>query len=366
MKPKLSKETAYKSLQDFFIENPKPMVIFGTGTSCSLDPVFGMQALKECLLDQVHAFESIAQHEWEKVKDALNSGVDLENAMNAVSSDFLIKEIVKITANFIGAKNSLFSIPLLSGDKIWPAQTLFKRIIDHLPETDKCLHVATTNYDLLAEYSFTYAGIPYITGFSGGILRKSNWERAERVVIHNKKIVEKNKLHLRRTTEKYIRLYKMHGSLNVFDFNGDFVENDEWIKSIPDSGNITRIMVTPGISKISEINNRRQYLTTKFDDSFKRHNAFLFLGFGFNDKHIINIPLEQKFTNHGSYGIIITKESNERIDTLLDKSENLWLVCEDSSSGGTSISNSRYGEKCLLPDRKIWMFENFTTEIFGV
>ena len=46
-KPILTKEIAYKALQNFF--DQKPFVLFGTGTSCAVDTAFGMGALKEHL-----------------------------------------------------------------------------------------------------------------------------------------------------------------------------------------------------------------------------------------------------------------------------------------------------------------------------
>ena len=91
MKPVLTKEIAFQALQNFFIENPKPMVIFGTGISCELDPAFGMQALQKHLTEQVPIrCDAKLTKEWDTVIGALNSGIDLENAMNAVKTDILI------------------------------------------------------------------------------------------------------------------------------------------------------------------------------------------------------------------------------------------------------------------------------------
>ena len=43
-KPKLTQEIAYKALQGFF--DNKPFIVFGTGTSCTVDYGFGMGALE--------------------------------------------------------------------------------------------------------------------------------------------------------------------------------------------------------------------------------------------------------------------------------------------------------------------------------
>ncbi|WP_169717699.1 hypothetical protein SPSIL_045390 [Sporomusa silvacetica DSM 10669] len=44
MSGELTKKVAYSELQAFF--NQKPLVLFGTGTSCAVDGRFGMTALK--------------------------------------------------------------------------------------------------------------------------------------------------------------------------------------------------------------------------------------------------------------------------------------------------------------------------------
>ena len=50
-KPKLTKEIAYKALQDFFTN--KPFVLFATGTSCAVDLAFGMAALEDYLKNEI-------------------------------------------------------------------------------------------------------------------------------------------------------------------------------------------------------------------------------------------------------------------------------------------------------------------------
>ncbi|MBN1579037.1 MAG: SIR2 family protein [Chitinispirillaceae bacterium] len=364
MKPVLTKEIAYEALQDFFIENPRPMVIFGTGTSCALDSDFGMPALQKHLTEDVpKECDKKLIIEWNLVERALKQGNDLEKAMNSISSEELINLIVQITAKFIIEKNREYSLPILTESKLWSAGPLFKRLVTGLPETDKCLHVATTNYDLLAEYAFTKAELPYITGFSGGICRKLDTKKAERAVVYFGDCLERKKIYKRPKIEKYIRLYKVHGSINVFQLKGDFVENDEWISLPPSS--VKRLLITPGMAKNNQLLKNRIKLLHDFDESVRRHRAFLFLGFGFNDVPIVNDML-QKIKNQGSPGIIITKESNQRIEGLLTESDNLWLVCKNPCDKGSLISNCRYQNKHELPDREIWQFDKFTTEIFGV
>ena len=365
MKPELTKEIAYKAIQEFFIENPRPMVIFGTGTSCALDPAFGMPALRDELVTKIEvlSLRGKMREEWDSVIAALNDGQDLENAMNAVADNGLLEQIVTITANFIIEANRRYAFRIFSGEIEWPAEAIFNRLVSGLPETDRCLHVATTNYDMLAEYSFSKTKLPYLTGFWGGVYRRFDPERAERAVIYSANLPVRNKMQRKTKVEKHIRIYKVHGSINTFEHNDTLVENDQWILDPPES--VKRVMVTPGVAKEKLLHKLRPKLLQGFDLAVQRHNAFLFLGFGFNDDPIVNTSIRQKYTTQGSPGLIVTKESNKRIKQLLDESEKLWLVSKNPEGPGTFICNCQYDAGITIPDRELWKFKNFATKFFG-
>jgi hypothetical protein len=364
-KPLLTKDIAYKAIQNFFIENPKPMVIFGTGTSCALDPAFGMPALCEELVAKIksNSLYGKMKKEWDSVVAALNDGQDLENAMNSVADKKLLDKIVEITADFIIQINSKYAYLILSGAAEWPAEAIFRRLVSGLPETNRCLHVATTNYDMLAEYSFSKLRIPYLTGYTGGVCRFFEPEKAERAVVYSANCPARNKIHRKKMMDKHICLYKVHGSINTFELRGSLVENDEWIAAPPPD--IKRRMITPGMVKDRTIHERRIELTGGFDQAVFQHNAFLFLGFGFNDDQIVNNTLRQKHTAQGAPGLIITQDYNPRIVQLLAEAEKLWLVCKNPKGVGTLITNSQYNANVIVPDRELWSFKNFATEFFG-
>jgi hypothetical protein len=365
-KPLLTKDIAYKAIQDFFIENPKPMVIFGTGTSCALDSDFGMPALGKELVAKFKAMSLCGKmkEEWDSVVAALNDGQDLENAMNSVADTKLLDKIVEITADFIIQINSKYAYPILSGTAEWPAEAIFRRLVSGLPETNRCLHIATTNYDMLAEYSFSKLRIPYLTGYTGGVCRFFEPEKAERAVVYMAGSPARNKLQRKKKLEKHIRLYKVHGSINTFELKDSLVENDEWIATPP--LDIKRRMITPGMEKNIKIHERRRELIGGFDIAVFQHNAFLFLGFGFNDDQIFNNTLCQKHTAQGAPGLIITKDRNPRIDHLLAGAKRLWLVCKNPDGAGTLITSGQYNNtNIIVPDRELWSFKNFATEFLG-
>ena len=174
----LTKEIAYEALEKFFLN--KPFVFFGTGPSIAMDKDFGMAKLKDFLCEKMHKenLTNIQKTEWDKVIETLNRNNNLESALNEVKDENLIKKLIGLTFELLGKLNKKYHLQILLGKKALTALTLFKRLVNGLPETDRVLHAATTNYDLLAEYAFEKEQLPYITGFYGGVCRRLDWEQA--------------------------------------------------------------------------------------------------------------------------------------------------------------------------------------------
>lgn len=362
----LTKEIAYKALQNFFQE--KPMVLFGTGTSCALDSRFGMGTLQAQLSSEVpklHLLNS-QENQWKAVIDAIHNGKDLESAMDAVHDEQLFQSIIKITADFVSALDKEYSSKILAGIIEWPASGLFKKLVDGLPGADRALHVATPNYDLLAEYAFERAGISYITGFVGGISRRLDWQQCERIVTCAETIpCGHNKMKTVAKFRRHIRLYKVHGSLNTFEIGHEVIENNAWIFDVPSIAE--RIMIIPGTLKYKQLHQYRNDLLGKYDGAIEKHNSFLFIGFGFNDSQLNNASLMRKLKEQKFPGLIITRDSNERIEKLLHECDNLWLVCKHQDEGreDTRIFNRNYTESLYLPDEQLWDTREFTITIMG-
>ncbi len=359
----LTKEIAYEKLQGFFRE--KPMVLFGTGASCALDEKFGMAALKDHLIENIpkQTLSKEQENEWEKVRKSLELDNNFESAMDAVKNEQLRRIITEETAGHILKQD--YATRLLAGEMSWPAIGLFKRLVDGLPETDRALHVATPNYDLLAEYAFEQAKIPYITGFVGGVCRYRDWPQSERAVTYLDKTPRGGKVYLITKLKKHIRLYKVHGSLNTFKLNNQTVENNAWMSHPPDT--IGRMMIMPGTHKHEQLHENRSELLGPFDDAVKTHSAFLFIGFGFNDSQLCNDSLKAKLKDKKCPGLILTRDSNERIEEWLRDCDNLWLVCKHQHENRetTRVFNRQYTDCLLLENNKIWKTDIFTKEILG-
>ena len=126
-----------------------------------------------------------------------------------------------------------------------------------------------------------------------------------------------------------------------------------------------RVMITPGLSKYEMIQAYRRELLRKADETIERENHFLFIGYGFNDKHLEEY-IKRKLVQQSCAGLIITLDSNPRIQSLMDQANNLWLVCKDSDPAkGTKICNKQYTNSLSLPEQKLWDINQFTKEILG-
>lgn len=363
-KPVLTKEIAYGALQDFFAK--KPLVLFGTGTSCAIDKDFGMEPLFKKLSEEIpkRISERTILSEWKSVEENFLSTYDFESAMNAIKHDSLLDLIVQETFKHVKDVDQKACIGIFKEDKKWSAISLLKKIVDNLPPNDPVLHVATPNYDMVAEYAFSVASIPYITGFWGGIVKKIDWAQASRTITFPEKISEHGKQQLTTRKKNHIRLYKVHGSLNTFLMHDKIVECDIWKDNMPDF--VKPMIITPGESKHQKIHNFRSVLLKEFDDAVNNHNAFLFLGFGFNDTQLINDKIKPKLKAQVP-ALIITRDLNKNIEELLKVSENCWIVCKqiDTANNYTRIYNSKFDDWLYIDDQQLWNFEIFTTVILG-
>lgn len=358
----LSEEIAIKSIRNFFRNTP--FVFLGTGMSCAVDSRFGMPALQDALLDRIprHSLTDRQTEEWSAVVEALKKGADLENSLNSINDDDLIRKLVNETGKFLASIDKETSGYISRNKKEWPAIHLIKRLYNTLPD-HAALHILTPNYDMLVEHAFAESQIEYTNGFFGGVHKKIDWIAVSKALTE-----EKIKLFARKAKKiyprkKHIRLYKVHGSLNYFFHKNTVIECDIWAWDPPEHA--SRVMITPGLSKYQELQRYRQELLQKADQEISSATCFLFVGYGFNDSHLEEY-ITRKLVTDSCAGLIVTRDSNPRIEALLAKASNLWLICklEDSSSEGTRIYNRQYSTWLNLPEKKLWDIRYFT-QIFG-
>jgi hypothetical protein len=360
----LTKEKAVEELRNFFRE--KPFLFFGTGMSCALDSRFGMIALKDALVDgiQENTLTAVQKSEWAAVVLALGAGSDLENALNVVNDSDLLKILTRLTGIFVSDIDQSYAYRIAQGTVEWPAIRLLKKLVETLPEGDPVLHVLTPNYDMLFEYACDSACVPYTNGHFGGIERKKDWKAVQRAFCEPEQICQSKKIKTINRLKKHVCLYKAHGSLNYFFHRNSVVQNDAWMWKPPDFAE--RVMITPGLSKYQTLQRYRQELLQSADAAIDKAARFLFLGYGFNDTHLEEY-IKRKLITQACHGLIVTRDTNQRIESLLSQSDNLWLVCksDEQNGDGSRIYNRQYSNSLILPGENLWDVRTFTDQILG-
>ena len=351
---------ATKKLQDFFRE--KPLVVFGTGMSCSLDERYGMAALRDALSSEVpgRITSATQRAQWAEVQDELDRSRNLEVALDSVTDQDLLEIVTRATGQFIASLDAEHTNRVAGGDCEWPPIRLFERLVASLPEGDRKLHVLTPNYDLLLEHACDRAGIPYTNGFAGGIARQLDWRSAGYGLLVPGRTAIGRRLKVLYKMRKHIRLYKVHGSLNYFFHSGCVVENNSWIWKPPQYA--SRVLITPGLSKYQTLQRYRQELLQSADQAINGSSRFLFLGYGFGDSHLEEY-INRKLVNQGCHGLVITRTPGPRVEDLLKAAANLWLVCK--AGDATRIANRGYENELLLSDCSLWDVREFTSRILG-
>ena len=341
-------------------------MFFGTGMSCALDLRFGMPVLKDELSKNVSpdSQESEQGRQWKKIMESLQDGKDLETALNDVTDLSLLQKITCATGRFISSIDRECALQIANGEAEWPATKFFLRLVDTLPEGDPILHVLTPNYDTLFEHACDVKGIHYTSGFFGGLERRKDWNAVDQSLLIRQKVAQGKRLKQTYKRRKQVRLYKVHGSLNLFLHQDRVIENNAWMWDAPIFSD--RVMITPGLSKYQVLQNYRQELQSYADTAIDKANQFLFLGYGFNDTHL-EVYIRRKLITQSCKGLIVTKDSNSHIESLLADAANLWLVCktQGKNSDGTRMYNKQYAGWLSLPKRRLWDIGTFTEEILG-
>ena len=295
--------------------------------------------------------------------EALDAGGDLETALGHATDADLLRMITLHTGEFISSIDHEYALKFSEGTAAWPAAGFFKHLVDNLP--DQTLHVVTPNYDTLFEHACDAFGISYANGFVGVMERRMDWGAVDRALRLPKRVMRSGRIKTTFKLRRHARLYKVHGSLSFFFHRNALIENTAWMWNSPEF--TSRVMITPGFTKYENLQQYRQELLKSADEAVDRSNRFLFLGYGFNDSHLERY-IKQKLVSQSCKGLIVTRDSNPRIESLLGESENLWLVCKEEAShlNGTRIFNRRYSNPLILPTRKLWDIAEFAREILGV
>lgn len=344
-------------VHDFFRE--KCLVMIGSGLSSALCSDFGMSTLQR-VLEENEALSNLkgqSSIQWEEVRRSLAARHGLENALDAVTEQELLRLIVSVTGSFIAEIDKRYGCQLASGKAAWPGAGLLKRLVEALPPSDPVQHIVTPNYDTLIEHSCHADGIYVTNGYVGNIVRSLDWQAAELAMCASVRVIRGRKAQTSYRPKKHIRLHKVHGSLSYFNVNDSIVDCPAWMWSPPLDAR--RVIITPGVSKLGATHSFRQELLRWADHASEKENQFLFIGYGFNDSHL-DVYIRRKLINQKCSGLIITRDGNERINSLMAEAPNLCMFSKPEGASGTIVSGQCIGSPVQFKELELWNVSKFT------
>lgn len=286
----MTKDEIYKKIQKYL--NTPPVIIWGSGATIPYK-MPSMGDLKEAL--------------GKKYPDIAKSTDNLETELGKEQYNSDIVDIKKIIWNTIYSANEDALIRIIKDSSEFNG---IKRMALKFCESHpQILNIITTNYDLILEYTFAYNSINYTTGFKNYELSVFDTE-------------------LFNQTGNIIKIIKVHGSINWFDF-GDGTAHV--LSSSNISNQYNPVIITPGNNKY-RLAYREPYrdLIGISDKTINEANAFLAVGFGFNDEHLT--PKVKEKTKKGCPIVLITKEITDSTRKELSNASKYILIEESDST----------------------------------
>ena len=344
------------------------LLLVGTGASVAMDAGLGMPALKDYLM----AYIPTDTDGWIPVAEKLRSGIDLESALTGINlTESLQNIIAKYTAKFVTKKDTALRDNVLTGKKTWVGEPLLQQLMRGLSPSWPRLPVVTPNYDMLIEYACSKSGIPYITGYHGGIMRRQDWSITRERLYRFNQVTMGGKRRDTITHIPCVELMKVHGSINLFRCNSDgtFIENDIWTACCP--ADYTPMIAPPGDTKSQEALKFHDRLFGEAFQAIGKATAFFVIGYGFRDEHIHHKILE-RVRNYKFPLIVLTLLPSAELNKLITIGKDVWVITgvQNKANRKTDRSGTRFanGNEKLSGDFggvTIWQSAVFAEQILG-
>ena len=321
----------FKSVQDALRE--PPMLLIGSGYSSSHN-LPGMSALAKHLVSELDGKYSACSC-WQTFRDNLEKGQDLETALSGLTlSDDLLNDIRIKTWELISREDlALFDRITYTHEEL-PLSQLLKYLYRSQPQK---IDIITTNYDRLIEYACDAANLPVNTGFSG---------------YYSKHYTDCF------PSKKSVNLIKVHGSLDVYRDEHNAVVSLPLQRELP-KDHLPEI-ITPGLSKYQAIlKGTPRLLLAKVDSVIRAANAFLCIGYGFNDEQIQENIIQK--ARAGTPIVLVTRSISEKTARLLDNNaQHAISICKDTKSDKTCFCINR---ECFYLDGTYWTVDGLMSII---
>ena len=319
-----------------------PTLVVGSGLSMP-HGLPSMGALRDELIGNLNA-EGLAESdatELHRLK-VLLAQQDLETALTNVSlSDAMTARVVELTWKLVYPPDVAVLKSLLNDRRVLPLSRLFSHLFQ---STHTKVSVVTTNYDRLVEYAAAAAGFHHSNGFTFGYLGERQTVPLA-LYAHNRSVQVRT-----------VEVWKVHGSLDWFvDQSGSVVS----MPMLSDLSDCIPVIVTPGVNKYQKsLQEPFRSVLTGADSTLSQANAYLSVGFGFNDAHI-QPKLVERCKDPGIPLVVLARTLSESAKKLLLGGHCRSFVALERHNNGTMMYCSDNLTGRLLQGSSIWQLESF-------
>lgn len=176
--------------------------------------------------------------------------------------------------------------------------------------------VFTTNYDMLLEMAMEANYIPYFDGFTGSYEPFFNPESIEDFPSMND------------STSRWIRLWKIHGSLNWSLKEATANSSERIVRSSVKGSPSNELMIYPSKEKYA-LSRREPFIA--YFDRLKKYMlngelVFIFSGYSFSDQHINDIVFNALRQNPRLY-VVVTCYSDNQVEDMAIYAEAHLNLC---------------------------------------
>ena len=325
-----------------------PVIVLGSGASAA-HGIPGMGPLGKHLAAStlpVHCQETLHLAGWQDFLGKVQL-MDLESALTGVNvTPEVLEHIVHTTWMFLNAADFQIFEQVLADRHLLPLSRLFQHL---LRSTATELQIVTPNYDRLAEYAAEAAGYCAYTGFTFGMF--------------GARAVDVPRIHIGRRPARTVNVWKVHGSL------GWFSGPDGAIVSLPPVGAVpngfTPVIVTPGTEKYRRTH-EEPFRTAMHsaDNAVARANAFLCIGYGFNDDHLQPLMME-RCCRPGVPLVVITRELTPTAHRFLRCGRCSRYVVLEECPEGTRVFTHEAPDGLVLVGESYWRLDRFLSLVTG-
>ncbi len=319
-----------------------PVIILGSGASAAYG-IPGMPQLKDHLLcvDCPGIATSEQKAKWSEFQTKLGT-TDLESALDEVRlPETLTSLVVESTWDYLAPFDYSVFEKAISDHDLFPLTKLFQHLFN---STRNDIHVVTPNYDRLAEYAADAANLGHYTGFHFGHIR-------------TRAINVRPRIHIGNSPSRTVNVWKVHGS---FDW---FRDSDGVVLGLPVSNTrptgVTPVIVTPGIEKFRLTHDEPfRAIKTEADRALQNADAYLCIGYGFNDTHL-QTTLVERCRGKDVPLVLLTKTVSATAKSFLESGKcGEYLAIEEAGSGCRIYSNDQPGGEEIAGE-PMWQLGEF-------